>query len=200
MSAMCKDAEKLCQPQIERLEGQWTTAKFPLDKVEFFGEQPDLHMRIEAFFSGIKSLLDLLVQLLSSEKIVAAALHGFHRDGNVYGGSVLKSLRNNVPKDRKELAGKIAMLLTKHKDKWIDRAIRARDDLVHPKRGMAQLMFQFEGEERDGKLVFIKINAPTIDSLGIDRYANLTLQRASSFAAAFIALVQGTAMPSSSGL
>jgi hypothetical protein len=64
---------------------------------------------------------------------------------------------------------------------------------------MAQLMFRFEGEERDGKLVFTKINAPTIDSLGIDRYANLTLQHASSFAAAFIALVQGTAMPSSSG-
>lgn len=192
--AMCKEPERLCQPQIANLQQQWAAAKFDLGKMVLFGEQPDLHIRIEAFFAGVKSLLDLIVQLLSSEKIVAAAIHGFHRDQNVYGGSALKALRNNAPKDQKVLAGKIEALLAEHKDKWIDQVICARDQLVHPRRGMPQLMFQFECEEKDGKLVCTQISPPAIGSTPIDQYAQRTLEQARSFASAFIALLQGSAV------
>ena len=192
--AMCKEPERLCQPQIANLQQQWAAARFDLGRVVLFGEQPDLHIRIEAFFSGVKSLLDLMVQLLSSERIVAAAIHGFHRDQNVYGGSALKALQNNAPKDRKELARKIEALLAEHKDKWIDQVIRARDQLIHPKRGMPQLMFQFACAEEDGKLVCTQISPPAIESTPIDQYAQRTLEQARTFAAAFIALLQGTAV------
>jgi len=192
--AKCKEPERLCQPQIATLQEQWAAAKFDLGKVVLFGEQPDLHMRIEAFFSLVKSLLDLMVQLLSSEKIVTASIHGFHRVQNVYGGSVLNALQNNAPNDRKELARKIEALLNEHKDKWIDQVIGARDQLIHPKRGMLQLMFQFDCAEKDGKLVCTQISPPAIGSTPIDRYAQRTLEQARTFASAFVALLQGTAV------
>lgn len=150
-------------------------------------------MLVEAFFSGVKSLLDLMVQLLASEKIVAASIDGFHRDKKVYGASVLNALQNNIPKERKELAGKIEALLNEHKAKWIDQLIDARDHLIHPKRGMVQLMFQFDCAENDGQLVCTQISPPTIGSIFIHDYAPCTLEQAKTFASAFIALLQGKA-------
>jgi hypothetical protein len=190
IDATCKMSEKLCQPQIATLQKQWNIAKFDLGRIVIFSEQPDLHMRIEAFFSGLKSLLDLMVQLLSSERIVAAAIHGFHRDQSGYGGSVLKALQNNSPADRKTLAAKIEALLREQKDQWIDSAIRARDLLVHPTRGMSQLMFQLDCVEMDGKLLFTKIHPPKIDSTPIDQYAHRTLEHARTFGSAFTALLK----------
>lgn len=188
--AMCKEPERLCQGQIATFQQQWAIAKFDLGKVILLGEQPDLHMRIEAFFSGVKSLLDLIVQLLSTEKIVAATIHGFHRDQNVYGGSVLKTLQNNTPKNKREVASKIEALLTEHKNKWIDQVITARNLLIHPKGGMSQLMLHFDCEEKDGRLVCTRITPPIIDSMPIDQYAQHTFEQARIFASAFVALLQ----------
>lgn len=105
IDAMCNEAERLCQRHIETLQQQWTKAKFDLGKVVIFGQQPDLHMRIEAFFSGVKSLLDLLVQLLPSEKIVSVVVDGFHQAHNVYGGRVLNALQNNARNNHKRWRG-----------------------------------------------------------------------------------------------
>lgn len=187
---ICKTPEKWCQSHVKLLQEQWTTSQFDLGRVALFGEQPDLHMRIEAFFSGIKSLLDLMVQLLASEKIVATAIDGFHRDKSVYGGRVLKVLQNNVPSAQKELAGKIETLLVQHKDQWIDEAISARDLLIHPNKGVSQLMFRFECEEKLGKLAFKQISPPTIGSTAINEYAKRTMEKTRIFARAFISLVQ----------
>ncbi len=189
---MCNEAERLCLPQIESLQAQWALAKFDLGKIVLLGEQPDLHMRIKAFFSGVKSLLDLLVQLLSSEKIVAASIDGFHRVQNVYGGKVLNALQNNAPKDGKELAGKIETLINEHKAEWIDQVISARDQLVHPNKGMFQVMFKFDCAEKDGNLVCTRINPPAINEIPIDRYVQQTSDYARTFASAFIALLQET--------
>ena len=186
---MCKEPEQLCRNQIDDLQQQWASAKFDLSKVVLLGEQPDLHIRIEAFFSGVKSLLDLIVQLLSTEKIVSATIHGFHRDQNVYGGSVLNALRNNARRDRKELAEKIVALLNEHKEIWIDQVIEARDLLTHPKVGMHQLMFNFECDEKDGALV-CQINPPAVHSISIDQYAQTILEQAKSFSSVFVALLQ----------
>src|SRR3989304_5577756 len=144
LSAMCGNADKLCAKNVETLQQQWQPAKFDLGKVECFAQQPDLHIRIEAFFSGVKSLLDLIVQLLATEKVVAAPIDGFHRDGDVYGGRVLKTLRNKGTKEKKELAAKVDAFISEHKEAWIDRVIAARDQLVHPAKGMHQLMFHLE--------------------------------------------------------
>lgn len=191
---MCKEPGRMCQRQIETLQQQWAAARFDLGKVMLLGEQPDLHIRIEAFFSGVKSLLDLIVQLLTSEKLVAAKIHGFHRDKNIYGGSVLKALQNNVPKERKEEAAKIEALLYEHKEKWIDQLINARDLLIHPQHGVPQLMLHFDCEEKDGKLVCTRINPPSIDSTPIDQYTQRTLKQARTFASELISLLQDVAV------
>lgn len=90
ISVMCNDADKICDTNIATVQEQWHLSKFEIEKLMFFGQHPDLHIRIQAFFSGAKSMLDLLVQLLTTERIVASTVDGFHRDKKVYGGRVLK--------------------------------------------------------------------------------------------------------------
>ena len=185
---MCVEAERLCASQIKTIQQQWNTRQFDLGTVVIYGQQPDLHMRIEAFFSGVKSPLDLIVQLLSSEKVVSGGIDGFHRSQDVYGGKVLNALARNALSDRKETAANVTELITLHKASWIDQAVFARDQLIHPRKGMHQLMFHIGFEENDGKLIAEKVIPPQIDSVPIDRYAHDVLNHAQDFSSAFFAL------------
>jgi hypothetical protein len=194
ISAMCTEAERLCEGNIARLQAQWRMARFDLERMVFFGHQPDLHMRIEAFFSGVKTLLDLLVQLLSTEKIVGGGIDGFHRDKSEYGGRVLNALKGNVVKGRKDTALKLNALISEHKRLWIDQVIFARDRLLHPEKGMHQLMFYLELSEKDGALVCIKVHPPEINSIPIHAYAQETLKQITAFSSRFLALLPETAV------
>jgi len=189
LSEMCESGDKICANNVTTIQGQWKQSKFDLNKVECFGQQPDLHIRIEAFFSGIKSLLDLIVQLLTTEKIVAAPISGFHRDGDVYGGRVLKTIRNNGTKERKDIATKIDALVCEHKKKWIDRVIAARDQLVHPAKGMHQLMFHLEFAEKHGSLIFVRAHPPHIESTPIHKFAGEVLEQTTVFCSALLKLL-----------
>jgi hypothetical protein len=191
---MCGEAERLCGSQIKTIQQQWSTRKFDLGKVIIYGQQPDLHMRIEAFFAGVKTLLDLIVQLLSSEKVVGGGIDGFHRAQDVYGGKVLNALARNARSDRKETAARAMELITLHKASWIDQAVLARDQLIHPRKGMHQVMFQIELAEKHGELVGKKVIPPQIDSLPIDRYAQDVLKHARDFSLAFLALFREAAV------
>jgi hypothetical protein len=186
---MCEGGDKICAGNVATIQDQWKQAKFDLKKVECFAQQPDLHIRIEAFFSGVKSLLDLIVQILTTERAVAAPIDGFHRDGDVYGGRVLKTLRNNATKERKELASKIDALISEHKEKWIDRVIAARDRLIHPAKGMHQLMFHLEFVEKDGSLVFVRAHPPQVDSTPIHKFAGEVLEHLTAFCSDLLKLV-----------
>lgn len=139
ISDMCNDAEHLCAKNIETIQQQWHAAKFELGRVAIFGQQPDMHIRIEAFFSGVKTLLDLLVQLLSTEKIVSSVVDGFHRMKDVYGGRVLNALGNNAQKNKKDAAAKLEAMISEHKKLWIDQVILARNQLIHPKKRNASI-------------------------------------------------------------
>lgn len=191
IAGMCRDAERLCQNQIKSIQEQWITRRFDLSKVLIFCQQPDLHLIIEAFFSSIKTLLDLIVQLLTSEGVVSVAVDGFHRVQKVYGGTVLNALTNNASHDRKEIATKAGALISQHKESWIDQAVFARDQLIHPKKGMHQLMFHLEFAEKDGKLACVKVTPPQIDSMLIDQYAQKILKHAKEFSSAFLELFLG---------
>ena len=191
--AMCNEREKACQRHIVTIQQQWSTQKFDLQKVAIYCQHPDLHIHIEAFFSGVKSLLDLLVQVLSTENIVSAKLDGFHRVRNNYGGNVLNALESNVPNTKKEVAAKFHALISKHKEEWIDQTIFARDQLIHPEKGMHQLMFRLEFSEKNGKLACQKINPPAIESESIDEYAQRMLGFAEAFTSSFLELAM--AMP-----
>ncbi len=187
--ATCKESKSLCARHITKVENQWTEKKFDLEKVIIFGQEPDLHLLIEAFFSGVKSLLDLLVQLLSSGGIVNTKIDGFHRNKDIYGGTVLNALENNVPTAKKDAAAKFRVLISANKTKWIDQAISARDLLVHPEKGMFQLMFMLEFIERNGKLVCVEAHPPAIGGERIDQYAQHVLEDVDRFTSEFIRLL-----------
>ena len=190
----CDEIDRHCQTHIATLQQQWAAAKFDLGRVVIYAQHPDLHMGIQAFFSGVKSLLDLLVQLLSSEKIVTVGINGFHRTTNVYGGTVLNALQNNTPTNWKALSAKVAALVSEHKTSWIDQAISARDQLVHPERGIHQLMMRLDCVEQQGGLACVQVNPPDIDSVPISQYAQRVLGQASGFASAYLALVKEAAV------
>jgi hypothetical protein len=190
IAELCARSDEQCQKHLDTLQQQWRTARFDLQRVVVFGQVPELHMRIEAFFAGIKTLLDLLAQLLSSEKVVSVIVDGFHRAQNVYGGKVLNALENNVLANRKGAATKIRELILEHKTLWIDEAIRARDQLIHPDRGMHQLMFEFDLAAREDTLVCERIHPPTIGLTSIDAYARGALKHADLFSAEFFKLLQ----------
>lgn len=189
ISGMCTDAERLCEKNIATLQEQWRLAKFPLERMVFFAQQPDLHIRIEAFFSGVKTLLDLLVQLLSTERVVGIGIDGFHRDKDQYGGRVLNALRGNAAKGRKEVAARLKALISEHKNLWIDQVILARNLLVHPEKGMHQLMFNLELLEKDGALLCLKVHPPEINSKPIHEYAQETLKQITWFSSSFLGLL-----------
>ena len=191
---MCGNADRLCAKNVETLQEQWKLAKFNLDGVVCFGQQPDLHIRIEAFFSGVKSLLDLIVQILATEQVVAAAIDGFHRDQTGYGGRVLNALKNNAVKTQKEAAAKLDTLISEHKKAWIDQVILARDLLIHPTKGMHQLMFHLEFTQKNGALIFVKAHPPEIDSTPIDRFAQKTLEQLTVFVREFLGILHGKAV------
>ncbi|MFZ1058828.1 MAG: hypothetical protein WAP47_06520 [Candidatus Rokuibacteriota bacterium] len=184
---------------METFKQQWRTASFDLTKIIVYGQVPDLHMRIEAFFGGVKTLLDLLAQLLSSEQIVAAVVDGFHRAQDTYGGKVLNALDHNALGNRKDAAAKVRALIVDHKALWIDEAIRARDHLVHPEKGMHQLMFQLDFLAQGDTVVCERINPPIIGAEAIDHYARGVLTHAHSFSSDLLRLLQ-EATVSNSGM
>ena len=198
ISNICANAEQLCAQNIAALQEQWKLAKFDLGKMVFFGQQPELHIRIEAFFSGVKTLLDLLVQLLTTEKIVGGDVDGFHRDKDVYGGRVLNALRGNATKERKDMAAKLDGLISENKRIWIDQLILARDLLVHPEKGMQQLMFNLELAEKGGALVCTKAHPPEINSKPIHLYAQETLTQIAAFSSSFLGLLREKAVSNQS--
>jgi len=186
---ICGESNHLCQKHIDSIQENWRKKKFELQKIVIFSQSVDLHIHIEAFFSGIKTLLDLLVQLLSSEKIAKACIDGFHRDKDMYGGSVLNVLKNNALSSKKKIATRIHALITEHKRLWIDEAILARDQLIHPEKGAHQLMFQLEFTEQEGNLISERIIPPIIKSEPIDQYAKITLKNIREFACKFLGLL-----------
>lgn len=169
---LCATARELCSRHFDTLNSQWQTAPFNLSNVTFFGQVPELHILIEGFFAGLKSLLDLVSQLVATEGVVVGiAINGFHRVKGVYGGSVINALENNVPKRKEAIATAIEAVVMKHKALWIDAAIRYRDALVHPGRGMQQLMFEIRVESLNGSLSFLHAVPPHVDETPISQYA-----------------------------
>jgi hypothetical protein len=174
---------------LDTLQQMWKEAPWDLSKGIYFAQVPEMHLLIEAFFAGIKSLLDLLVQLLSTEGVVAVHVDGFHRKGDVYGGSVLNALDNNTRAEKSAMALDLNALINEHKASWIDEVIRTRHSLVHPSRYAQQLMFGLVLTSVHGNLICESILPPHIGQVPIYEYAQHQLLNADKFAAAFLALL-----------
>ena len=104
ISELCRYPKRICKPHFENLKRSWGSPDSSLIKTACFAQVPELHATIKAFFAGLKGLLDLIVQLLSSEGVVNANLDGFHRKYKsgvpIYGASALNALTNNACSDK----------------------------------------------------------------------------------------------------
>jgi len=186
IAEICRSSKQRCQRNFDALRSHWNNTPWDSDRCVYYVEDPELHCTIEAFFSGVKSLLDLIVQLIATEKIVESKLDGFHRVGSTYGGKVLNCLEHNVSANMRQLAGEISALIKEHKELWIDHAIRARDQLVHPELGTAQLMFHMDLSVHDGNLTFNNVTPPVIGGTNVAEYSGVTIEHVKQFSVSFL--------------
>ena len=190
IEATCSKPKERCRAHFETLRRSMVKPIEIVPTLNVFGQVPEAHILIQAFFSGIKSLLDLVVQLISSEKIVSSHVKGFNRHGRIYGGRVLNRLSNNVVSGRNEVAQQLSALISEHKQTWIDEVIESRDRLIHPTRGVHQLMFHMELAVVDSEVVYKRAVPPVIGDEPIDRYAAKRLADIKEFSLAFLGAVQ----------
>ena len=171
IGTICLSAKDLCRPRFDDMSLQWQTSPWDLAKTVSYCQVPELHVLIEGFFAGLKSLLDLDAQLLSTEGVLGVSVDGFHRKKDVYGGKVLNALDRNAKHGKKGGATAIKGLITEHKELWIDEVIGSRDLLVHPSRAAQQLMFELQVESRNGALVYLGAAPPHVGTVAINQYA-----------------------------
>jgi hypothetical protein len=179
--------EKICLPKINELKNQWTTSKWPIDKCKYLAEVPEVHLFIQVFLNSIKTFLDLIVQLISTENIVYKKIHGFHKKKKDPGGELLHTLKNKAA--NKKLADSLFELIVEQKGKWIDDAVNARDSLVHPEKGLMQVMFQLEIEPKNSELELTGIRKPSMGTTDFNQWADEIFKNLNSFSELFISII-----------
>lgn len=194
LDQLFSDAEKLCQPSLQNLNSQWRSAKWTHKRCRYFVEIPEVHLYIQIFLVSVKTLLDLIVQLISSEGVTSSKIHGFHKKGKVIGGEILNLLKNNSSKSKKETSDKIVVLINKHKQDWLDGIVSVRDLLTHPEKGIAQVMFELKLREAEQDLRLVKVIKPKINTKGVDFniYAKEVLKKVETFSKDFLELTKQT--------
>jgi len=175
-----ENANVLCSSSLNNLRTQWEKAKWELTKCNYFVDVPQLHLSIHSFLSSVKTFLDVVVQLIGTEGLVSAKIHGFHKEGNIIGGRLLKILENNATKNNKDKAKFMHDLIVKHKELWIDDAVNNRDLLIHPE-GFSKIMFVFVLSEENGNLNLDEILKPSFGNVVFDKYALDTLSYVEAF-------------------
>ncbi len=193
IAALCSEGMYLCRGKFESLRRGWGVPGPAVEQVQCFAQVPELHVLIEGFFASLKSLLDLVIQMLSTERIVSIPLDGFHRDKRVFGGVVLNALERNVPKEHKSIAEAVRTLLLEHKARWIDDVIATRDALIHPARGVYQLMFELIIRRENDTLVLLEARPPHAVTQPIHAYASERVVDARELATSLLNEIRGAA-------
>ena len=96
LDALCKNISPLWKPSFENLQKMWAQSRWRNHLLVHLVQVPELHVLIEFFLSGVKTLLDLIVQLVRSEQVINADVHGYHEEGR----RLLRSLQRNVVRGR----------------------------------------------------------------------------------------------------
>ncbi len=181
------NAEKICLPKIIELKNQWKISKWPIDECKYLAEVPEVHLFIQVYLNLVKTFLDLIVQLISTENIVSDKIHGFHKKGNAPGGKLLNTLRNKAKSEN--VADSLLELIEKHKERWIDDVVNARDSLVHPEKGLIQLMFQLEIKPKNSEIELTGIRKPSIGTTDFNQWADETFKNLNAFSELFISII-----------
>ncbi len=184
--------QQICEQRIGELQRQWRTSRWPVGGLRYFVEVPSAHLSIQAFLVTVKTLLDLMAQLLSTERVVHTKLHGFHKKGHVVGGEVLHALAHKRNPLRAEAAEKIRELLLEQKGVWIDQAVEARDYLGHPTRGAPQVMWELEMKLADNSLLCDRVVPPHVGHQSFDTYAANVVAACEALATTILAELRTT--------
>ena len=189
---LADDLERACGRAETEMQRQYKRGnKWEVQALQYLVEIPDVHHGIHSFLTTTKTLLDLIVQLLATERIVHVSVHGFHKKGPVVGGEVLHALKQRRNPAVGAAAERIRQYLVEQKTEWIDAAVRVRDDLAHPRRGMMQVMCEMEfGVDESGSLVRTRVLPPQIGALDYDAYIRTTMTQVDQFSREFLGLVK----------
>jgi hypothetical protein len=181
------NAEKICLPKFIELKNQWKISRWPIDKCNYLVEVPEVHLFMQVYLNSIKTFLDLIVQLISTENIVYKKIHGFHKKRKDPGGALLHTLKNKA--NIKKVADYLLELIVKQKERWIDDAINARDSLVHPEKGLIQVMFQLEIRPKNLEIELTGISKPAIGETDFNQWADKTFKNLNAFSEMFISII-----------
>jgi hypothetical protein len=180
-----REAEALCAPNFVNLKSKWRISKWEIPKCTYLVDVPNLHLSIHSFLSAVKTYLDVLVQLTSTEGIVSVEVHGFHKKGKTIGGKLLHILKNNATKSKQNTAMLLYDLIIDHKRIWIDNSVNSRDLLIHPE-GLVKMMFILVISEKDDELNLDRILKPALNGEEFDIYAKKTLLKIEEFTNLFL--------------
>ncbi|MCZ6804323.1 MAG: hypothetical protein O7D86_10415 [Proteobacteria bacterium] len=181
------NAEQICSPKITELKNQWKTSNWPIDNCNYLAEVPEVHLFMQVYLSSIKTFLDLIVQLISTENIVYKKIHGFHKKRKDPGGELLHTLKNKT--NNKQIADSLLELIVIQKEKWIDDAVNARDSLAHPEKGLIQVMFQLEIKPNKSEIELTGIIKPSIGTTDFNQWADDTFKKLNAFSELFISII-----------
>lgn len=170
LEVLCSSANDICNSYFKDLLEQWKKANWENSRCEYFVQVPEFHYLILVILCSIKGLLDAIVELLNSEKIVNSRVDGFHKNKDIIGGRVLNTLQNNAFASHKVKANRIYELIIDQKKNWIDEIVSLRDDFIHLKSGAHQVMLKMKILINDNQLVFEGAYPPKIQGKRIDLY------------------------------
>ncbi len=160
----------VCQAAFEEFKIQWKSASWNVNVGCYLVEVPPVHLYIHGFLSTSKALLDLVVQLASSEGLVNKSVHGFHKKGKRIGGEFLDILSKKAAPGREKAASALSCYLLEQKSAWIDKLVNARDDMAHPERGMRQIMWELELVASGADIRCVRMVPPFLGGFCFDKY------------------------------
>lgn len=181
------DLDNICQKRLLEYPFNLKEDKWDFARCAFFIENPIIHLYTQAFLAEVKTFLDLVIQLVCTEKVVSAGLNGFHEKGE----RVLNVLTNNVVSGRNRSASRLIKLITDHKGIWIDQFIDFRDGLIHLPRGMMQIMVSVELEDINSKVSIKSVTRPSVNGMNFNDFAHLILNKLDLFTKEMISILKG---------
>lgn len=175
LSGVFRNGVETCEARFGDLRLHWRTAPWELERGRYLVEVPTVHLYVQAFLATVKTLLDLLAQLTSTQGLAIKKVHGFHKKGQCIGGELLEILAMKAAPGREEAASELRRYLSEQKDIWIDELVRARDNMAHPQRGMYQVMWELGLVVAGGELKCRRVVAPHVNHQSFDEYARKTI-------------------------
>lgn len=181
---------ELCAHQVDQAIEVLLLNRAQMETIRFYAEVPAIHVAINGFFGHVKGLLDTLVQLLSTQRIVTNKIHGFHKANDKPGEKVLKALQNNSSASAKRTVQELIELFARAKCESINSVVSYRDRLTHMRPGSWQLMFGLRFDCHKDPPQCVEIVPPAFSGKPVDDFAEQTLSSTTRFIEAFLSAVR----------